>query len=622
MLIRTRITVASLAATIIAVVTLGVAGYSSQRAADARFVEASLSSKQILLEQLVARHASEMRAHIKAITRDSVALKALRGGDLATLKNQVDTTHNMFFADGTIDRLQILDPEGRYLATAPGGLSGRTQKSIVFDAAKEGVILSGLVRDDDGELQASLAFPLFARGKLKGVAVYSRSAQRIVDDFRQHDGSDVFLLDSEGQQRYAAAKNSAQTFAQMPDDLDVGTVEISRVDGKYLAFSSVPIQFEDRQLLGALVTVEDQTESFGIQVAANYLSWAVVVTVIALSAFGLFWYIRLSFQPINSAIESMTAIAAGQLNCTVGKDHGNDETGRLTAALCSMVNQLRELISDITVSSESLTDASRDLQEISDGSTSSTAIQSQETDQLATAINEMTTTVQEVAKNALKAAESTTAASDDADQGRNIVEQTITSITQLADDIERAGIVIERLRLESEGIGGVLEVIRTISEQTSLLALNAAIEAARAGEYGRGFAVVADEVRTLASRTQNSTQEIQDMIQRLQTQATEAVDVISASQASSSATVDKAAQAGHALESITASTNLSNAMNKQIARAAEEQHTVAEMINSSVCRIAHLADASKQRTEQALKAAESMADLSARLGSSVHRFQI
>lgn len=314
MLIRTRITVASLAATIIAVVTLGVAGYSSQRAADARFIEASLSSKQVLLEQLVARHTSEMRAHIKAVTRDSVALKALRGGDLATLQDQVDTTHNMFSADGTIDRLQILDPDGRYLATAPRGQSGTTRKSIVTDAAKDGVILSGLVRDDDDALQASLAFPLYARGKLKGVAVYSRSAQRIADDFQRNDGSDVFLLDSEGQQRYAAAENSAHMLSAVPDALDIGTVEISRLDGRYLAVSSVPIRLEDGQLLGALVTVQDQTATFGIQVTAKYLSWSIVVTIIALSAFGVFWYIRRSFQPINSAVESMTAIAAGQLN--------------------------------------------------------------------------------------------------------------------------------------------------------------------------------------------------------------------------------------------------------------------------------------------------------------------
>jgi len=622
MLIRTRITIASLAATVVAVVTLGVAGYSSQRAADARFIEASLSGKRILLEQLVARHASEMQSHVKAVTRDSVALKALRGGDIATLQEQVATTFNTFHADGTIDRLAILDPDGRYLASGPKGRSGLTGNEQVSQVAAEGAVLHGLVRDDDGALQASLAFPLYARGKLKGVAVYSRNFQRVVDDFRRNDGSDVFVLDDQGQQRLAAAENTAKALIQAPAELDVGNMEIARDDGRYLAVSSIPLASSDGQPIGVLVTVKDQTETYGIQVMATYTSWAGILVVLALSAFGLFWYIRRSFRPIDGVVASMTAIAAGQLNCNVSNDRSDDETGRLTAALCSMVEQLRGLVSDITLSSESLTQASGELREISDGNTSSIATQSQETDQLATAINEMTANVQEVANNALMAAESTTAASRNAEEGYTVVKGTIQSITQLADEIERAGGVIERLRQESESIGGVLEVIRTISEQTNLLALNAAIEAARAGEYGRGFAVVADEVRTLASRTQNSTQEIQDMIQRLQSQATEAVEVIAASRATSTATVESAAQAGGALEAITESATSSNAMNKQIARAAEEQHTVAEMINNSVVHIAQLSDESTQRTQQARQAAESMSELSTRLGNLVHRFQL
>jgi methyl-accepting chemotaxis protein len=622
MLIRTRITIASLAATVVAVVTLGVAGYSSQRAAEARYVEASLWGKRILLEQLVARHASEMQAHVKAVTRDSMALKALRGGDLKTLQEQVDTTYNTFNADGTMDRLAILDPEGRYLAAAPQVRSGATDSEMVLRAASEGAMLHGLLGDAEGGLQASLVFPLYARGKLKGVAVYSRDIQRIVDDFRHNDGSDVFVLDVQGQQRHAAAENTAKALVRGPDRLESGNLEIVRDAGRYLAMSSIPLASGDGQSLGFLVTVEDQTETYEIQVMATYTSWAVVLVMLALSAFGLFWYIRRSFRPIDGVVASMTAIAAGQLNCNVTSERSTDETGRLTAALCSMVEQLRELVSDITLSSESLTKASGELRDISDGNTSSIATQSQETDQLATAINEMTANVQEVANNALMAAESTTAASRNAEEGHTVVKGTIQSITLLADEIERAGGVIERLRQESESIGGVLEVIRTISEQTNLLALNAAIEAARAGEYGRGFAVVADEVRTLASRTQNSTQEIQDMIQRLQAQATEAVEVIAASRATSTATVESAAQAGGALEAITESATTSNAMNKQIARAAEEQHTVAEMINNSVVHIAQLSEESTRRTQQARQAAESMSELSTRLGNLVHRFQL
>jgi methyl-accepting chemotaxis protein len=168
----------------------------------------------------------------------------------------------------------------------------------------------------------------------------------------------------------------------------------------------------------------------------------------------------------------------------------------------------------------------------------------------------------------------------------------------------------------------VLDVIRGISEQTNLLALNAAIEAARAGEQGRGFAVVADEVRTLASRTQRSTQEIQQMIAGLQEGAGEAVRVMGASRASSATTVDMAQQADQALSAINLSVEKINEMNTQIAAAAEEQHTVAEMINGSVINIAHLSEESRHRTESTARASDELSQLAQRLRATVHRFTL
>lgn len=622
MLIRSRITLVSLAATVTVAATLSLAAYSAQRAAEQRFAAVSLSGTQILLDQLVGRHAAELSAFTKALTRDSVTIEALRRGDGKALQEQVDTTHNLFYSDGTLDRLQILDPQGNYLATAPQPFSGTTAKALVSKAASEGIVVPGLTLDDDGEFQVAIAFPLYARGKLRGVAVYSRNMQRFIDDFQRNDGSDVFVFDQAGKRRYAAGNNQARDIDWSPSDAETGALDVVQQDGRYHAISAIPIRNVAGQAIATLVVAADETETYQIQATARYTSLSVVLVILIGAALGLFWYIRRAFTPIEQVISSMTAIAAGDLGCQVPARDQDDETGRLTRALCGMVQQLRELVADITASSEQLTIAGQSLQVITAEGSHSIAQQSVETDQVATAVNQMTATVQEVARNAAEAALSATQASEKAAGGKAIVTQTIASINKLAGDVEQAGSVVSRLRTESENIGAVLDVIRAISEQTNLLALNAAIEAARAGEQGRGFAVVADEVRTLASRTQASTAEIQKMISRLQEGALEAVEVIHTSQSSSAATVEQATRAGEALSAITESVAQSNAMNGQIAKAAEEQYSVAEMINTSVVHIAALAEASRERTGQTATAASTMSELSGKLEALVHRFRV
>jgi aerotaxis receptor len=211
--------------------------------------------------------------------------------------------------------------------------------------------------------------------------------------------------------------------------------------------------------------------------------------------------------------------------------------------------------------------------------------QKSEVEQVATAMNEMTATVQEVARNTAYTADATGTADGDVRKGKQVVDRTIVDINNLAGKVEEAVAVIQNLAGDSEQIGGVVDVIRGIAEQTNLLALNAAIEAARAGEQGRGFAVVADEVRTLASRTQNSTDEIQQMVQALQSAAENAVMVMEQGQAVAQMSVDQAAKAGESLSAITRSVDTISDMSNQIATAAEEQSAVSDEINQNIVNI-------------------------------------
>ncbi len=229
---------------------------------------------------------------------------------------------------------------------------------------------------------------------------------------------------------------------------------------------------------------------------------------------------------------------------------------------------------------------------------------------------------QEVARPGAMAAEAAHSADDESNQGRGVVQETIDTIDSLASDIGQAVQVINQLEENSDNIGGVLDVIRGIAEQTNLLALNAAIEAARAGEQGRGFAVVADEVRTLAHRTQESTQEIQSMIESLQSGARNAVEVMNKSNERSQVCVTKAASAGESLTSITSSVKQINDMNLQIATAAEEQTSVAEEINRNVLQIRTLVEGTTSGARQTSAASMELTKLATALQALVGQFKI
>ena len=241
---------------------------------------------------------------------------------------------------------------------------------------------------------------------------------------------------------------------------------------------------------------------------------------------------------------------------------------------------------------------------------------------VATAVNEMASTVQEVANNTTTAEQTARNAKDETATGLQVVNENIRITNTLSSEIKNAADVIQALKSDSEGIGSVLDVIRGVSEQTNLLALNAAIEAARAGEHGRGFAVVADEVRTLASKTQQSTVEIQEMIEKLQQGADSAVTVMAKGIDTIEASVQQATQTGESLKSISNSVNGISDINTQIASAIEEQSVVAEDINKNVVLVDDLAHSSEEASNNIAAANQQLNQLAENLATQVSQFKI
>jgi methyl-accepting chemotaxis protein len=325
-------------------------------------------------------------------------------------------------------------------------------------------------------------------------------------------------------------------------------------------------------------------------------------------------------RPLAQAVEVAEVVASGDLSREFVIE-GRDEPAQLLGALKSMQRSLRETIQHISDSSRQLASASEELTAVTDGSTRGLHQQNAEIEQAATAVNQMTSAVEEVARNAVSTSEASRESDRSAQHGREQVRQTVDSIGQLAGDVTETSAQIGRLAEQVRGISQVLDVIRSIAEQTNLLALNAAIEAARAGEAGRGFAVVADEVRALAHRTQQSTQEIEQIIGGIQQGTERAVSAMHNSTQRTGSTLALAQSAGRALDEIAEAITSINERNLVIASASEEQAQVAREVDRNLVNIRDLSLQSSAGASQTSAASQELSRLAVGLNNLVARFR-
>ncbi len=375
---------------------------------------------------------------------------------------------------------------------------------------------------------------------------------------------------------------------------------------------------------GVLEINSDITE----QVAASAVTGGKIMLVLTLTLLVIvasiyLVYRRVIARKLAALDSSIHDLAEGSSDLTRRlDDSGNDEISSLAGGFNRFLENHRDFIREIAESARQLSDSSTTMTATTIQAKADAAEQKEQIGMVATAVNEMAASIQEVASNTGTAEESASNARQETVAGLQVVEDNIRITNTLASDIEKAADVIQALKADSESIGTVLDVIRGISEQTNLLALNAAIEAARAGEQGRGFAVVADEVRMLASKTRESTVEIQEMIEKLQQGADSAVTVMDQGLKTVAESVTQAGQTGETLESITVTVNGISEVNTQIASAIEQQSIVAEDINKNVITVDQLAQRGDQAASNIAQSNEQLSQLAKSLSRLVSRFRL
>lgn len=391
---------------------------------------------------------------------------------------------------------------------------------------------------------------------------------------------------------------------------------------KKLTESSTQLLSYTKEITSNLQELREQQRQKSVHDGAKVRTLLITVTIGAIVMGAFFaWFIRhMIVTPMRDVTQAVSAIADGDLTHTYRTER-RDELGKLYNDIGTMNVTLHTLISEVINGVLNLSSTSEQLENISHNSQNRMQSQRDETDQVATAINQMSATISEVARNANTAASATTTTDELVNQGSSMVNNTVTQISELATDLNNTSQTMAALKERSDNVGNVLEVIKAVAEQTNLLALNAAIEAARAGEAGRGFAVVADEVRGLASRTQKSAKEIEDLIHQLQNGAEESFNKIEASRDLSTRNADQAKDVMALFENISLEMGNVQDMTQQIATASEEQSQVSEDINSSIVNVRHLADETTEGAAESVTAVANLKALSLDLKSLTERFK-
>ncbi len=594
MLLKTRINIVAVTATIIVAVALTMISALVLNESDGRFKDATISGKTVLWQKIVSSQLDQMEAASRSLSRDSETLEALKETNLEALSENAITTFNLLSTSDVISRLQLTDLDGRVLFSEPLKTTGNTNKYLVKQSLSEGMVQRGVELGDDGKMVAIVSFPLYVSGKIIGAGVFIRDLQPALNDLKQNSNAESFILNGDGDAEYYTNINMFQKLNSGMTELTKNSQEYVQFDKKTYSVVVLPIMGARENSLGYLVSVNDQTASYANQKNMTYLSYLIGVAAILITVFVLSMYLKLSFKPLDSVIEVMGKIARGDLSSKIKLQSRQDEIGSLLTALNDMNGKLRAIVSDVRDSADQTGSVTEELARGNTDLSKRTEEQAASLEETASHMEEMTATVRQNADNAHHVDRLASEAK----------KKTVSGV----DVITGATMAMEEISGTSQRITEIISVIEDIAFQTNLLALNATVEAAHAGTHGLGFKVVADEVRALSARSSVAAKEIKDLIQEMK-------DVVTAGEGKVTESKNMLMEIDVSIEEV------ANRVN-EIAAASEEQSQGLNQVNEAITQMDNMTQQNAALVEEASAASHSLKEQASWLNEIVGVFKL
>ncbi len=480
---------------------------------EARFRDEAITGKTVLWSKIISSETDKMLANSRSLIRDQETLSALTKRNKADISKHAITTYKRLSSSHVLTRLQLSDMNGNILFSAPNNFSGPTQKQTVQAVLESGQDSFGVELDDDNVLVVSAAFPLYSQGKQIGVGIYMRSMQAAIEDFKENDRSENFIVNADKNEVYATQADMFSELQVTLPELGQNSVSMSQFGEEFYTVVTQPVINVAGEPVAFLVTARDRTESYSYERKLVLVTYMFNGFLLIFAVLGLFWYSKKLTEPLVKISMAMEEIADGDGDLTQRMEtRGTEELVKLATAFNQFVDKVERVVSDARISLDAINHLAR---QTADGNSALAKRTDEEASSLVEASASMSAMTNSVKQNA-DLSESATKISDKARLGAQGAALALTKAIGSVSMIDSS----------SAKMDGIIQVIDEIAFQTNLLALNASIEAAHAGEKGRGFAVVATEVRNLAQRSAVAAKEIGGLIRNNIEYAREGSDLV------------------------------------------------------------------------------------------------